>query len=74
MATEERDRRFYQFDHLRVFGEEDFEDRVLGIFASTFKRIDLRGVISDDLLQRSAIPPRFLAKNSGVTPYLFVKN
>jgi phosphoglycolate phosphatase len=47
MSAKEREDLFYQDDHLRVFGEEDFEDRCLRLFENDFTRIDLKTLIPD---------------------------
>jgi len=74
MSAKEREEGFYQYDHLRVFGEEDFEDRCLRLFENDFTRIDLKSKIPESALRKAAISPRFLSKNTGTTPFLFIKN
>lgn len=74
MSAKDREEGFHQHDHLRVFGEEDFEERCLRLFDNDFTRIDLKSKIPDAALRQAAISPRLLAKNTGTTPFLFIKN
>ncbi len=74
MPSEERTQRFNQFDHLRMFGDKDFEDRCLRLFEKDFTRIDLKYKISQEELVRAALSPTSLSKYTGLTPFLFIKN
>jgi hypothetical protein len=72
MPPQERERLFFQADHLRVFGEQDFEDRCLSNFAG-FDRVDLAGKITPEALQEAAVPGGALTRFTGHTPFLFIK-
>lgn len=72
MSPERREEIFLQFDHLRVFGTEDFEDRCLRLFKG-FNRVDLAEKISDGELANAAVPPSSLLRYNGHTAFLFVK-
>ncbi len=72
MPREQREAMFLQFDHLRVFGGEDFEDRCLRLFKD-FDRIDLKEKISNEELADAAVPPSSLNKYNGHTAFLFIK-
>lgn len=72
LNREERERVFRQDDHLRVFGDRDFDDRCIRLF-SGFEMIDLRRNITDDDLQEAVVPRSTLTRYNGHTPFLFVK-
>jgi hypothetical protein len=74
LTHEERTERFNQFDHLRVFGTEDFEDRLLRLFEKDFTRVDLRPKISQQELVKASIASSALKNHTGQTPYLFIKH
>lgn len=73
MPVEERIGRFFQDDHLRMFGSRDFEDRVLRLFRKGFRRIDLSQEISKEELTDAAVPRFTLEKVNGHTAFLFIK-
>lgn len=72
LSREERTERFYQWDHLRVFGTNDFNERCLSLFKG-FERIDLTDVIGIDELIEAEVPPSSITKNTGHTPFVFRK-
>lgn len=72
LSREVRTERFYQWDHLRVFGTQDFEDRCLRLFEG-FKRIDLASEISIDELIEAEVPPSAITKPTGHTPFIYMK-
>jgi hypothetical protein len=69
LSDEERTERFRQFDHLRVLGTEDFEDRCLRLFEKDFTRIDLKTKISQHDLFRASIGQTALKNYIGNTPF-----
>ena len=72
MDRSERTKLFHQWDHMRQFGDRDFEERVLELFANMI-RIDLSEQLDAQLLKRAAVPPSALTRNTGHTVYLYVK-
>lgn len=72
MPAEERVARFFQDDHLRMFGNADFEHRVIDLFDG-FKKIDLSSEISQEELLDAAIPRFSLKKINGHTAFMFIK-
>ncbi len=72
MSPEERTNQFFQKDHLRVFGIEDFQDRVLDLF-SGFERVDLSQALDLGTLARAAVPPGALRHFTGHSVFLFKK-
>ncbi|MBP1872344.1 hypothetical protein J2Z19_002056 [Ensifer adhaerens] len=72
MATSERERVFKQFDHLRAFGQKDFEDRCLRLFDG-FDQIDLRKHLDEEDLAHAAVPASSLTSNTGHTAFMFIK-
>ena len=74
LSDKEKTERFRQFDHIRVFGTEDFEDRCLRLFEKDFTRIDLKTKISQHDLYRASVGQTALNNYTGNTPFLFIKN
>jgi hypothetical protein len=72
MDRSERTRLFHQWDHMRQFGDRDFEERVLGLFADMI-RVDLSEHLDAQLLKQAALPASALTRHTGHTVYLFVK-
>ena len=72
MPPEERERVFKQSDHLRLFGQKDFDDRCLRLFRG-FERVDLKDYITDKTMICRAIPLGALHGDTGHTPYMFIK-
>ncbi|MFA1621242.1 hypothetical protein ACDY96_00060 [Rhizobium mongolense] len=72
LSREERERIFKQDDHLRVFGDQDFDDRCLRLF-SGFKQIDLRREITGDALEEAVVPRSTLTRYNGHTAFMFIK-
>jgi FkbM family methyltransferase len=72
MPEEERTARFYQKDHVRVFGSEDFQSRFLALF-DDLRRFDLRELVNGAALARAGVPPGALRMPTGHTVFLFIK-
>jgi hypothetical protein len=72
MGRSERERLFHQWDHMRQFGDKDFEDRVLELFADMI-RVDLSEHLDGQLLKQAAVPASALTRNTGHTVYLYIK-
>jgi phosphoglycolate phosphatase len=72
MSGDERTLRFYQDDHLRMFGNQDVEHRLLDLFDG-FKKIDLSKHITRERLMDAAIPSMSLQTYNGHTAFLFIK-
>jgi SAM-dependent methyltransferase len=67
-----RAERFYQDDHLRVFGAEDFAERVLGLFEG-FDQVDLSATITVEELAAAMVPGTALRHFTGHSVFIFVK-
>lgn len=72
MDPAERTRLFHQDDHMRQFGDRDFEERVLEIFGN-LERGDLSTEIDANALKNAAVPASALTRNTGHTVYLYIK-
>ena len=72
MPASERDRIYGQYDHVRSFGTNDTEDRVLSLFDG-FERIHIDKVYSEDELARNAIPAHAVTSLTSHTVFHFVK-
>lgn len=72
MAPEERLRRFKQEDHMRIFGTNDFEERVLSLFRH-MKQVSLSSLVSQRSLRRAGLPADVLDNHNGHIAYLFIK-
>jgi SAM-dependent methyltransferase len=72
MDKSERTRLFHQWDHMRQFGDRDFDERVLELF-SGMERIDLSGALDSDLLRQAAIPASAMTCHTGHTVYVYRK-
>lgn len=68
----ERTRLFHQADHMRQFGDRDFEDRVLDLFSDMI-RLDVSDVVDERALRRAAVPPSALTRYTGHTVFLYRK-
>ena len=68
-----RTERFYQEDHVRCFGTEDFAERVLALFEDDFDRIDIAALFKRRELMMACIPPSALDSLTGHSAFLFVK-
>lgn len=73
MDPEARRERFFQEDHIRVFGTKDFADRVLGLFADGFERIDVSGLVDEAEARRAGIPASSMSRLTGHSVFLFTK-
>jgi SAM-dependent methyltransferase len=72
LSDEDKTERFFQYDHIRAFGTNDFEDRCLRLFEKDFTRIDLN--ISQQDLIKASVGQTALKNFTGNTPFLFIKN
>jgi len=72
MDPSDRTRLFHQHDHMRQFGDKDFEERVLELFDDMI-RIDLSDALDSEMLKQAAVPASALTRNTGHTVYLHVK-
>lgn len=72
MSKSERTRLFHQWDHMRQFGDRDFDERILELFVG-MERIDLSGALGSDQLKQAAIPPSAMSRHTGHTVYLYRK-
>jgi len=72
MPAAERTARFFQEDHVRVFGDEDFDARIMPLFDG-FHRIDLRQIIDHATVTRAAVQSSALRSPTGHSVYLFIK-
>jgi phosphoglycolate phosphatase len=72
MPPAERQRLFFQEDHLRVFGRQDFESRVLRLFEG-FDQIDILDHVGRDDLTEIAVARSVFSYHNGHRPYLFIK-
>ena len=72
MDPSERTRLFHQDDHMRQFGDRDFEERVLELFGD-MARVDLTGVLDSETLRQAAVPASALTRHTGHTVYLYTK-
>ncbi len=68
----ERTRLFHQADHMRRFGDKDFEERVLELFSDMIP-IDIARIANEPGLNRAGIPPGALTRHTGHSVYLYVK-
>lgn len=73
MDAATRTERFYQEDHIRCFGTEDFAERVLALFEDDFDRIDISSLFGQRELMMASIPPSALGSLTGHSVFLFVK-
>lgn len=72
LPKEERVRRFGKDDHFRVFGREDFEERVLRHFAD-LESIPMREHISPPELTSAGVPAKALRMHTSHSLYAFIK-
>lgn len=68
-----RSERFYQDDHMRVFGIEDFRSRVLDLFRG-FDQVELSSLVTPDELTRAAIPSDVFSRYTSHSVFVFVKH
>ncbi len=73
MDAATRTERFYQEDHIRCFGTEDFGERVLALFGEDFDRVNIAGLFKERELMMASIPPSALNQLTGHSVFLFVK-
>jgi len=68
----ERTRLFHQADHMRQFGNKDFEERLLELFSDMI-RVDITSTVDKSALSRAGVPPSALTKHTGHSVYLYKK-
>ena len=73
LSTDIRLERFYQEDHIRVFGSRDFADRVLSLFDDGFQQTDTSTLVTKEDAQGAAIPYSALSRPTGHSVFLFRK-
>lgn len=72
LSPDDRRDRFFQEDHLRVFGTEDFAERVLSLFDG-FKLTRLADLLTQNDLMAAAVPVSALHQLTGHSPFIFTK-
>lgn len=72
MSHEMRDRLFGQYDHMRSFGTQDYQERVLSLFDG-FERVNLSRHFTRDQLVEAAVPASALTSPTSHTVYFFRK-
>lgn len=73
MDPDARRERFFQEDHIRVFGTEDFAERVLSLFEDGFERVHIAGLVDDADALRAGIPVSAMSRLTGHSVFLFIK-
>lgn len=68
----ERTRLFHQADHMRQFGNKDFEERVLELFSDMIP-VDITSTVDKSAFSRAGIPQSALTRHSGHSVYLYKK-
>lgn len=69
-----RRERFYQDDHIRVFGTRDFADRVLCLFDDGFEQVDTSALVDAAEASRAGIPFSAMSRLTGHSVFLFTRN
>lgn len=72
LAPSARTSHFHQDDHMRSFGIEDLQTRVLDLFKG-FEQVDLKSLITSADLIRAAIPANALDSFTSHSVFLFIK-
>jgi SAM-dependent methyltransferase len=72
LDPDERARIFHQSDHMRQFGDKDFEERVLELFSDMIP-VDVTSIVDKNSLIQAGIPPWALDRHSGHSVYLYKK-
>lgn len=72
LEPSERTRLFHQADHMRQFGDKDFEERVLELFSDMIP-IDISEILDQGTLRRAAVPLSALTRHTGHTVYFYAK-
>ena len=72
MPAEERERLFFQHDHIRLFGRRDFPERVLDLF-NGFEQVKIEDHVSVETLIRGAVPGSALTSLTGHSVFFFRK-
>lgn len=68
-----RTERFYQDDHMRAFGIEDFQSRVLDLFRG-FDQVELSSLVTPEELTRGVIPSNVFSEYTSHSVFVFVKH
>ena len=68
----ERERLFFQHDHMRSFGRRDFRERLLDLFEG-FEPVDIAAHVSVGELAAAAIPAHALTSPTGHSVFFFRK-
>jgi hypothetical protein len=68
----ERERLFFQHDHIRLFGRQDFRERLLDLFQG-FEQVDIAKYVTVENLVRGAIPGSALSSLTGHSVFFFRK-
>ena len=68
----ERTRLFHQADHMRQFGDQDFEERLLELFSDMIP-VDINSTVDKRALRRAGVPLSALTKHTGHSVYLYKK-
>ena len=72
MSVEERCKLFGQSDHVRRYGKNDFQARLLDLFEG-FERIELGSAVSPEEIARAAVPPDALVNLTAYSVFFFRK-
>lgn len=72
MPDADRTRRFMQHDHVRLFGADDFEDRLIRHFRG-FDRVPMTTYFTSAQAKAAGIPGTALTRHTSHSVYLFVK-
>ena len=68
----ERERLYFQHDHMRIFGKRDFGERLLDLFEG-FEPVELAAHVTPEDLAAGAIPVSALTSHTGHSVFLFRK-
>ena len=68
----ERARLFHQADHMRQFGDKDFNERLLELFNDMIP-VDISRTVDEQALRRAAVPPSALTRHTGHSVYHYNK-
>ena len=73
LSSEERTRRFAQFDHMRLFGVEDFPLYLEKNFSEKMKHFNLRDLFNENDMLKANIPIEVLDKICGHSFFYYLK-
>lgn len=74
LSAEERTRRFAQFDHMRLFGTEDFPIYLEEKFASKIRHFNLRSLFNENDMLNANIPVEVLDEIGGHSFFYYQKS